>query len=435
MESQTSVYIEKLSHDGRGIARINGKTTFISGALPQETVTFSYTRRKKDFDEATVCDVVEPSPSRVTPRCDHYGVCGGCSLQHLHESAQIHEKQTLLLDMLARTGHVQPETVLPPLAHDAWHYRHKARLSVRYVEKKQTTLVGFREKNNPRYLAMISSCSVLHTRIAAEIKPLQDLINGMDSPRSIAQIEVAAGDDEIAFIVRHLEPLSEHDAQKWKMYAEKTAIRLFLQPAGPSSVHLFYPEQASEWLHYSLPAHNICFEFHPTDFTQVHTKLNALMVDQALALLELKPDDRVLDLFCGLGNFSLPMARQCAHVTGIEGSDAMVLRATHNAQRNGLQNKTSFFCADLNEEVASLQKGAFNKVLLDPPRAGALTMVKQMAQLCPERIVYVSCHPMTLARDAQILVHEQGYRLLTAGVMDMFPHTAHVESIALFSKE
>ena len=427
--------IEKFSHDGRGIARIEGKTTFIDGALPHEDVTFQYTVKKKDYDEGTVISVEKASPQRVEPRCPHFVMCGGCSLQHMDGAAQIHEKQVPLLDLLARVGHCKPDTVLPPLTSELWHYRNKARLSVRYVEKKQSTLVGFREKSNPRYITEINQCVVLNARVDAQLVPMRQLIDSLDDPHCIAQIEVAAGDTDIALIFRNLTPLTASDEEKLRQFADHAAVRIYLQPAGPDSVYLFHPVDAGRFLSYRLPEHDIEFQFLPTDFTQVNAGLNQLMVSQALSLLELQPDDKVLDLFCGLGNFSLPLARQCASVVGVEGSDAMVERASMNAKNNGLTN-TEFFCANLDDEasVKGLMHHQFNKILLDPPRTGALEIVKQMDKMNPDSIVYVSCNPATLARDADILINQHGYRMISAGVMDMFPHTSHVESIALFVK-
>lgn len=427
--------IEKLSHDGRGIARIDGKTTFIDGSLSGETVTFQYTLKKRDYDEGVVLSVIEASPQRVEPHCPHYALCGGCSLQHLDGAAQIHEKQTLLLDSLTRIGHCQPEAVLPPLTSSLWNYRNKARLSVRYVEKKQATLVGFREKKNPRYITEISQCPVLNPRVDAELVSLRQLIDSFDDPHCIAQIEVAAGDEDIALIFRNMTPLTQTDEEALQQFSQKTNFRIYLQPAGPDSVYLFYPEEAGRFLSYALPDFQINFQFLPTDFTQVNAGLNRKMVAYALDLLALDSNDVVLDLFCGLGNFSLPLARHCKMVVGIEGSDAMVERATMNATANGLTN-TEFFCANLEDPAAlsNVLHHPFNKLLLDPPRTGAMEIVKQIDILNPQRIVYVSCNPATLARDADILVNQHGYRMMAAGVMDMFPHTSHVESIALFVK-
>lgn len=425
--------VEKFSHDGRGIARIDGKTTFIDGALPEETVIFQYTSKKRDYDEGVVLSVLEASPQRVEPHCPHYVMCGGCSLQHLDGATQIHEKQTLLLDVLQRVGHCQPESVLEPLTSELWHYRNKARLSVRYVEKKQSALVGFREKSNPRYITEINECPVLNRRVDAQLLPLRALIDALDDSHCIAQIEVAAGDEDVALIFRNMTPLTLADEEKIRAYADQSQFRIFLQPAGPDSVYLFYPKEAGPFLTYCLPEYDVRLQCLPTDFTQVNLSLNRRMVTHALQLLALEPDDVVLDLFCGLGNFSLPMARHCKHVVGVEGSDAMVQRASMNARANGISN-AEFFCANLEEITAldALVSYTFSKVLLDPPRTGALEIVKQIDKLNPERIVYVSCNPATLARDADILVNQHGYRMLEAGVMDMFPHTAHVESIALF---
>ncbi|ASQ45888.1 23S rRNA (uracil(1939)-C(5))-methyltransferase RlmD [Legionella clemsonensis] len=427
--------VEKFSHDGRGIARINGKTTFIQGALPNEKVSFQYTRVKSDFDEGKIVAILSPSTTRVEPSCSHYTLCGGCSLQHLNEQTQIHEKQKLLLDLLKRVGHCEPQIILDSLSSDSWHYRNKARLSVRYVEKKQRSLVGFREKNNPRFITEIKECPVLHKSISEEISNLRLLIDSFEDPRIIAQIEVAVGDDDIALIFRNLHSLTHDDQEKLRAFGARTNFRLFLQPGGNETVELFYPSGSSEFLTYTLFRENIKFKFYPTDFTQVNAKLNQLMVALALDLMNLTSNDTVLDLFCGLGNFSLPMAKHCARVVGVEGSKAMVERAQMNAQANGLNN-AEFFCANLEklEEITKLTTQHFTKLLLDPPRSGAMEVVKQIESLHPERIVYVSCNPATLARDADILVNHKGYCLKSAGVMDMFPHTAHVESIALFEK-
>jgi len=435
-KTPVTAHIEKLSHDGRGIARIDGKTTFVDGALASETVMFTYTKRKSDYDEGRLVSVITPSAHRVEPRCPHYAMCGGCSLQHLNSEMQIIEKQALLLDVLTRIGHCQPETIMPPLRSAVWHYRNKARLSVRYVEKKQATLVGFREKNNPRYITDIHTCLVLNARVDAEIDVMRQLLDSLDDSKCIAQIEVAAGDDDVALILRHLTPLSVSDHEKIKAFADKTQFRIFLQPAGPDSVHLFYPKDVSEFLTYRLPAFDIEYQFHPTDFTQVNSGINREMVSLAIQLLELKTTDVVLDLFCGLGNFSLPLATQCERVIAVEGSDTMVRRGEMNACANQLKNIT-FLCANLEDENALTDRMCreVTKLLLDPPRTGALAIVKNLKKVNPQRIVYVSCNPVTLARDANILVHEHGYRLISAGVMDMFPHTSHVESIALFVKD
>ena len=429
--------VTHLSHDGRGIAHINGKTTFIRGALADEEVVFRYIRTKSQFDEGELLEVLSPSPYRVEPKCPHYALCGGCSMQHLDEKIQIHEKQALVFNLLERTGHVTPESILPPLVGQVWHYRNKARLSARYVEKKQATLVGFRERNNPRYITEIAGCSVLHEKVDANILLLRALIDSLDAPQSIAQIEVAAGDTDVALIFRNLSPLSQADEVKLREFGEVSQFMLYLQPAGPDSIELFYPNAESpHYLQYQLPEDNITFQFKPTDFTQINMSLNRLMVKQALDLLELNSGDALLDLFCGLGNFSLPAARHCARVVGVEGSQEMVDRAFMNAAANRITN-ASFYAADLTQPdiFTTLKEFDFTKLLLDPPRTGAFEIVKEINQLSPKRIVYVSCNPATLARDADVLVNQQGYTLKSVGVMDMFPHTAHVESIALFVRE
>lgn len=425
--------IEKFSHDGRGIARIDGKTTFIQGALPGETVEFQYTQIKSVFDEGRVLTVHSASEQRVEPRCPHYQMCGGCSMQHLDEHAQIHEKELQLLDLLNRTGHCQPEKVLEPLADKSWNYRNKARLSVRYVRKKNSVLIGFRERNNPRFITEINQCAILNEKIDRQLPNLRLLVESFDDPDTIAQIEVAAGDVEVALIFRNMNPLTPADEALLRAFGEQSGFRIYLQPGSPDSVALFYPETAPQFLTYEVDS--VQFSFHPTDFTQVNAGLNQLMIARAMELMDLQPDDRVLDLFCGLGNFSLPMARRCAQVVGIEGSDTMVKRATMNAELNQISN-TEFFCANLEDinSIDAVLSYKFTKLLIDPPRSGAFEIVNQIEKLNPERIVYVSCNPATLARDADILVNLKGYRLISAGVMDMFPHTAHVESIALFER-
>lgn len=431
----SEVEIEKLSHDGRGIARIEGKTVFVDGALALETVDIEYLREKRDFAEARATHIHKASILRAQPPCPHYGVCGGCSLQHLETNAQIKAKEEQLLDLLKRIGHCAPETVLAPLQAETSHYRSKGRLSVRHVAKKGGTLVGFREKYSPRYIADINQCPILHEKVDALLIPLRELINTFSDPSSIAQVEVAAGDSDLALIFRNLTPLKNEDLGQLQAFGQSHACRIYLQPKGPDSVTLFYPEGESEYLSYALPKRGLKFSFYPTDFTQVNLSLNAKMIEQALSLLALSQDDIVLDLFCGLGNFSLPLAQETHHVIGVEGSEAMVLRARMNAENNQLSN-TEFYAANLEEPdfLTQFKSRNINKMLIDPPRAGAVTVMKEMASLMPERIVYVSCDPATLARDAGILVNEFGYFFEAAGVMDMFPHTAHVESIALFTR-
>ncbi|OGV46593.1 MAG: 23S rRNA (uracil(1939)-C(5))-methyltransferase [Legionellales bacterium RIFCSPHIGHO2_12_FULL_42_9] len=427
--------IEKFSHDARGIARIDGKTTFIQGALPGETVFFKYTQKKKGFDEGYLLSVISPSPDRVEASCPHYALCGGCSLQHLRADVQIQVKQEQLVDLLQHVGRVEPLSIMPPLVANHWHYRGKARFSVRFIEKNKTVVIGFRERQKPEYITAMTQCPVLDVRTEPLMRALPAFIQTMDEPDKIPQIEVAVGDDGIALIIRHLNVFSETDKDRLRYFAKTLSVRLFLQPTGIQSVHLFYPEEGDELLTYTLLRQQLTFQFHPTDFTQVNAALNQAMVTQALAWLALTPEDIVLDLFCGLGNFSLPMAKLCARVIGAEGSATMVARARMNAQANGLTN-TVFECINLDQETGlfALSAKQANVVLLDPPRTGALTLVKQIERINPLRVLYVSCDSATFARDAAVLVHEKGYRLLKVGVMDMFPHTAHVEVMALFQK-
>lgn len=429
------IHIDNLSHEGRGVARMDGKTTFIQGALPGELVEFQYTKIKKDFDEGLLTSVLKASPSRVEPKCPHYQLCGGCSLQHLKSEDQLHIKENQLLDLITRLAHTKPQQVIPAIRGPQWNYRNKARLSVRFVEKKQSSLVGFRERNNPRYITEITQCPVLNAKVDADIVSLRHLLQNLSDKHCIAQVEVAAGDEDIALIFRNLTTLSEDDLEKIKTFAQQHQYKLFLQPAGPESVHCIYSPNSKEWLTYRLPDYNLSFEFHPNDFTQVNSVLNQAMVKTALQLMDLKDFDVVLDLFCGLGNFTLPMSKFCAKVIGVEGSETMVQRAYRNAQINGL-DQVQFFAANLADvqEVKRLSEHKINKLLIDPPRSGAFEIVKQMDLFDPERIVYVSCNPITLARDMDVLVNQKGYVLERAGVLDMFPHTSHVESIALFVK-
>jgi len=428
--------VEKLSHDGRGLARIDGKATFIDGALAGELVTFERLRKKRDFDEGRVLSIEEPSADRVEPKCSHHGVCGGCSLQHLNPDNQIHEKEKLVLDLLTRIAHLEPKQVAPALsASSIWHYRSRARLSVSFVEKKGRVLIGFREKHNGRYVADIEQCSILHEKVGTSLGELSQLLGSMDDPHTFPQIEVAAGDDVIALVFRHLADLSEADKTKFRTFSDTTGFRILFQPGGMDTVKLFYPE-GDDALGYHLPDQNITFSFYPTDFTQVNSGLNRKMVTQALDWLALTSDDVVLDLFCGLGNFSLPLATLCARVFGVEGSDTMVERASANALKNNLTN-TQFSCANLDDEEAllPLKQHACNKLLVDPPRTGALAIVKQIQHINPEIVLYISCNPATFARDAEVLVNEKGYVLEKLGVMDMFPHTTHVEVMGLFKKK
>jgi len=428
--------IESLSHDGRGISHIDGKVTFISRALPGEEVMFRYTSKRGKFDEGDAIEVLQASAQRIEPRCPHFGVCGGCSLQHLSPADQIAAKQERLLENLQHLGKVTPDEVLPPLTAEPWGYRRKARLGVKYMRREQVVRVGFREKHSA-FLTDAKQCDVLHEVISSRLTAFGELVNRLSVRDKIPQIEVAVGDAHTALVFRHLEPLSEEDEQQLCVFGENHQLGIFVQPKGPKTIcRLWPPETDSDFkLHYKLPAYDTEIRFQPTDFTQVNAELNRAMIDRAVALLDVQAEDRVLDLFCGLGNFSLPLARKAGAVVGVEGEASLVARARENAQDNNISN-VEFHAADLNGDLdAEPWYGeGFNKLLLDPPRSGAPVVVEKLPQPLPQRIVYVSCDPATLARDAGVLVRQHGYTLVSAGVMDMFPHTAHVESIALFEK-
>lgn len=426
--------IDDMAHDGRGIAHVEGKTVFIHRALPGEEVRFRYCRTRGKFDEGDVLEVLQPSPQRVEPRCAHFGICGGCSLQHLGARDQIAAKQQRLLDNLRNIGRVEPQTVLPPLAADSWGYRRKARLGVKYMRRDRVVRVGFRERSSA-FLANLRRCEVLHPRIGEHVGELSELVGRLSIKDRIPQIEVAVGDENAALVFRHLADLSAADLDLLRDYGRQRHLIIFLQSGGPKTVQRLWPaeEGADSMLGYRLPEYDVAMQFRPTDFTQVNAALNRKMIARAIELLDPQPGERILDLFCGLGNFSLPLARRADHVVGVEGEAGLVARARENAVRNGIEN-VAFHATDLNGDLSQepWYGEGFDKLLLDPPRSGAPVVVANPPRPLPRRIVYVSCDPATLARDAGTLVHEQGYRLISAGVMDMFPHTAHVESIALF---
>ncbi len=430
-EQPVQVRIENLSHDGRGVAHIDQKAVFIDGALPGELITFQYTGRQRKYDEGKVVSVDQASTDRVEPKCPHFGLCGGCALQHLDSGKQILAKQQVLLENLSLIGSVTPASVIPPLTGPHWGYRRKARLGVRFVAAKGRVLVGFREKRN-NYVADMHVCPVLHPAVGEHIEDLAECIGAMHAKQRIAQIEVAVSDEDTVLVLRNLDPLDEHDTGLLETLETKLDVCIMLQPGGLDSV-VPLSGQACD-LFYQLPDEQITFRFKATDFTQVNTDINRAMVRQTLELLDLQSGDRVLDLFCGLGNFTLPIARHVASVTGVEGAEELIRRAADNARRNQIDN-VDYHVADLGKPVADLSwmQARYDKILLDPPRSGAAELVELLPALGAQRIVYVSCHPGSLARDAGVLV-ERGYRLDMAGVMDMFPHTAHVESIALFEK-
>ncbi len=428
--------IESSDLDGQGVAHADGKVVFIQGALPGEQVRAEVIRQRKNHDKARLLEVERASSLRVTPACPHYGVCGGCAMQHMDADAQVAVKQRVLEDNLQHLGNVQAQSILPPIYGPTWGYRYRARLSARLVHKKGGVLVGFRERNS-RYVADIHECHVLPPSISALLVPLRRLIEGLSRPDRIPQIELAMGDDVAALVLRHLEPLTSQDHSLLREFADQHKISWWLQPKGPDTAHPLVEGDEAR-LYYLLPQFGLTMWYRPTDFTQVNHRVNRALISRALNLLDIQPQDRVADMFCGLGNFSLPMATQCRSVAGFEGSDALVQRAGELAERNGLAKQCTFASTNLFEiDTAWLEaQGPFDRMLIDPPREGALALVKALSELAhgkrPKRLVYVSCNPATLARDAGIMVHVGGYRLVSAGVVNMFPHTSHIESIAVF---
>ncbi len=420
--------IESLDREGRGVARVEGKAVFIEGALIGETVEYASYRRKPTWELANATRVLVPAGTRVEPRCRHFGVCGGCALQHASFPLQIAAKQRVLEDAFAHIGKVAPETLLPPVQGPAWGYRHRARLSVRLVQKKGGVLVGFHEKRSS-YVADMHTCEVVPAHVAALIDPLRGLIGTLSVADRLPQIEVSVGEAVTVLVLRILQPLTADDEVRLRAFAEAHRVQFWLQTKGPETAAPFHPVEAPP-LYYALPEFGVRIFFRPTDFTQVNHAVNRVLVSRAVRLLSPGAGERVLDLFCGLGNFSLPLASLGAEVIGIEGSAPLVERARANAAANGLV--AQFQVANLFTEGMALPRAG--KWLVDPPRDGALEVVKAIGDEGPERIVYVSCDPATLARDAGLLVHAKGYRLRTAGVVNMFPHTAHVESIALFER-
>jgi len=431
-EPETALIVDTLL-DGRGVADTPGKKVFVHGALNGETVSFLRRRKKRNFDEAELLEVLVPAPERVAPRCDVFGLCGGCSLQHLSASEQLRMKQSVLLDSLQRIGKLVPERVLAPIEGSPWGYRRKARLAVKHVFKKDRVLVGFRERHKP-YVADMSRCETLHPEIGERLDELSALIGQLSIRDRLPQIECAVGDNATAMIFRVLESPSDADIELLSSWACSRNIQVFLQTGGPGTIA---PLPGHEWpdlLQYRLPAFDLAVSFTPTDFLQVHADVNQRMIQQAIQLLAPDAASRVLDLFCGLGNFSLPLARGAGQVLGLELGADMIARARDNANAAGLHN-IEFRQADLSGSLTDLVAGrSFDLVLLDPPRTGAAELIDSLLNLGVERMLYVSCHPGTLARDAQRLVTEGDYKLAAAGVMDMFPQTSHVESMALFQR-
>ncbi len=439
--------VESLDLEAQGVAhRADGKVVFIEGALPGERVQVQVSRKKNQWEQGPVSAIARESAQRVRPGCPHFGLhagaCGGCKMQHLHAAAQVAVKQRALEDALWHLGKVRAERLLRPLEGPAWGYRDRARLSVRYVARKGTVLVGFHERKS-RYVADMQVCPVLPPKVSGLLMPLRALIGAMDQRERLPQIELAAGEGVTALVLRHLEPLSAADARRLRAFGAEHGLQWWLQPQGPETVHRL--DEGGPELAYRLPEFGLTMPFKPTDFTQVNPHINRVLVERAVRLLAPRPDERVIDWFCGLGNFTLPLATRAREVLGIEGSATLVARASENARRNGLHGQARFEARNLFEIGADDRRalGAAARWLVDPPREGAFALARALAELqqagaaeglAPQRIVYVSCNPATLARDAGLLVHQAGYRCMLAGVVNMFPHTAHVESIAVFDR-
>ena len=427
--------VDSLDQEGRGVARRDGKAVFIEGALPGERVTCSSYRKKPAYEVATLVKVVKPTAQRVAPRCRFFGICGGCSLQHLDARAQVAVKQRVLEDSLWHIGRVRPEQILPAIYGPAWGYRHRARLAVRHVPKKGGALVGFHEKRSS-YVADMDSCEVLPERYSKLLRPLRELVNALSIRSRLPQIEIAAGEGADVLVLRVLEPLLPLDVELLRLFAIRHGVKIYLQPGGPETAQPMSDEHAAD-LSYTLPEFDLKIRFGPTDFTQVNHAVNRVLVRRALALLDPQPGERVADMFCGIGNFTLAIARRGAAVVGFEGSAELLRRAAANAGENGLEDSARFIEMDLYAPggVDLVTLGRFDRMLIDPPRDGAVELVKALPEDGPRRVVYVSCNPGTLARDAAVLTQARGYRLSAAGVVNMFPHTSHVESIAVFDRQ
>jgi 23S rRNA (uracil1939-C5)-methyltransferase len=439
--------VESLDLEAQGVAhREDGKVVFIEGALPTERVQVNVSRKKNNWEQGPMSALSRESAQRVRPGCPHFGMhagaCGGCKMQHLHPAAQVAVKQRVLEDNLWHLAKVKPERILRPIEGPAWGYRDRARLSVRYVAKKNTVLIGFHERKS-RYVADMSVCPVLPAHVSDLLLPLRELIGGMDQRDRLPQIELAAGDGVTALVLRHLEPLTDKDMALLRTFAAQHGVQWWLQPKGPDTVALL--DEGGPVLSYRLPEFGITMPFKPTDFTQVNPHINRVLVERAIRLLGPQADEAVIDWFCGLGNFTLPLATRSREVLGLEGSETLVTRARDNAKASGLAARTRFESRNLFEmDAAALRAaGQASRWLVDPPREGAFALSKALADAVlqpvdgwepPKRIVYVSCNPSTLARDAGLLVHQAGYRCTLVGVVNMFPHTAHVESMAVFDR-
>lgn len=427
------VRIEGLSHEGRGIARLDGKTVFIDGALPGEEVGFRYLKKHARFDEGVVTEVTTPSPERLDPPCEYAGRCGGCSLQHLSPAAQLRHKQAILLEQLQHGARVAPRAILSPVTGPTLGYRRKARLGVKYVKERGRAVVGFREKHS-RLIADLDHCIVLHAAVGPKLGALATLVGSLRLRASIPQIEVAISEGDTALVFRHLRDMGEDDRELLGAFEREHGLRIYLQPGGEDSVHALTPGADAD-LHYTMGGTGLRFRFDPTHFTQVNFEINAALVRQVVELLAPSPDDSVLDLFCGIGNFSLGLARRAGRVLGVEGDAGLVARAGENATANSVRNvaftRANLAAADSTQDFMTRD---WDRVLLDPPRAGAREVLAQLRLDATRMLVYVSCNPATLARDTALLVHEKGFTLDRAGVVDMFPHTSHIESVAVFTR-
>jgi 23S rRNA (uracil1939-C5)-methyltransferase len=442
---ETFIEIKSLDADARGVGHLEnedgtpGKVIFVEDALPGERVSYEVKRKKKNWEAGRMVTLQRASSMRVEPRCEHFGYCGGCSMQHLEPTAQVAMKQRTLEDNLWHLSKVKADNIMRPMYGPTWGYRFRARLSVRHVAKKGTVLVGFHERASA-FVADIKFCHILPPHLGAMLMPLRELIGSLSIYNGVPQIDVAVGEETTVLVLRIMAPLSNKDEELLKAFADQWGIQWWLQTKGPETVAPFYP--LGKELYYTLPEFGVRMPFKPTDFTQVNHQINRALVHKALTLLEVQPNDRVADLFCGLGNFTLPLATQAREVVGIEGSAILSERALENAKANGLSEKTTFYTRNLFEATAEdlVALGRFDRMLIDPPRDGAIALVTALAELregghaefLPQRIVYVSCSPSTLARDAGILVHRAGYVMKKAGVVNMFPHTSHVESIGVF---
>ena len=433
-ESPVEARVEDLAHDGCGVLKVGERVYFVDGVLPGETVRFLPGKKRKGKYQGVVESVLQASSQRVNPECEYFGVCGGCVLQHFDPQSQLKYKEKILFQNLKRIGRVRAENTIAPIQESIWHYRRKARLGVKFVPKKGGVLVGFRERNSS-FITSLEKCQTLDQRISDLLPGLNQLISGLSNNNRIPQIEVAAGDHQLALVLRHLEPLNQNDISRLGDYAKAFKVSMYLQSGGPKTVVALCPE-SPQALTYELPEFDLCLEFGPTDFTQINAEVNRKMVRQAVGYLNPQPGDRVLDLFCGIGNFTLAIGKSGAHVVGVEGDEDLVRRGKNNANRNNLESVEFQKCNLQNESLDHLPGGRrFDKMLIDPPRSGALEVVSQLVpDIEPELLVYISCNPATLSRDSDVMVNTNGYRLTHAGVIDMFPHTAHVESMAVFQR-